>query len=68
MVRHAYRFLSDETGAVTVDWVVLAAISAGFGIMVFTTLGSGANDVAATMETSFTAMEVAPLQELGYSQ
>ena len=68
MLCHACRFLGDEAGAVTVDWVVLTAVAAGFGIMVLTTLGSGTDDVAAAMETSLTAMEVAPLQDLGYSE
>ena len=68
MVRHVSFFLLDETGAVTVDWVVLTAISAAFGVMVITSLGGGTDDVASAMDTSLTGMEVAPLQELGYSQ
>jgi Flp pilus assembly pilin Flp len=29
-------FLNDETGAVTVDWVVLTAAIVGLGLLVFT--------------------------------
>ena len=32
------RFLDDESGAVTVDWVVLTAAICGLGMMLFTTL------------------------------
>jgi Flp pilus assembly pilin Flp len=32
-------FRSDESGAVTVDWVVLTAAIVGLGIVVMTTVG-----------------------------
>ncbi|MCB1389750.1 MAG: hypothetical protein KDK12_11520 [Rhodobacteraceae bacterium] len=68
MSRPLRRFIADECGAVTVDWVVLTAVAAAFGVIISTTLGSGANDVATNVETTFVNMEVAPLQTLGYSQ
>ena len=34
-------FLEDESGAVTVDWVVLTAAIVGLGIAVMTTVGAG---------------------------
>ena len=34
-------FLNDESGAVTVDWVVLTAAIGGLGIAVMTTVGAG---------------------------
>ena len=34
-------FLNDESGAVTVDWVVLTAAIVGLGIAVMTSVGSG---------------------------
>ncbi len=36
-------FLQDESGAVTVDWVVLTAAVVGLSIAVFATLGNGAH-------------------------
>lgn len=39
-----FRFLSDEDGAVTVDWVVLTAAIVGLGIAVITTVAGGALD------------------------
>lgn len=35
------RFKNDETGAVTVDWVVLTAAVVGLGIIVITTIRPG---------------------------
>lgn len=37
-------FLSDETGAVTVDWVVLTAAVAGLVTAIFVTLGNDTAD------------------------
>ena len=34
-------FLNDESGAVTVDWVVLTAAVVGLGIVVMNTVGTG---------------------------
>lgn len=39
-------FLNDESGAVTVDWVVLTAAIVGLGIAVITTVGRGALDTS----------------------
>ncbi len=39
-------FLNDESGAVTVDWVVLTAAIVGLGIAVMTTVGSGTTTYA----------------------
>ena len=35
------RFASDETGAITVDWVVLCAAIVGLAITVLTAVGDG---------------------------
>ncbi len=44
-------FKNDESGAVTVDWVVLTAAIVGLGLVVMTTVGGGieglSNKVAA---------------------
>ena len=34
-------FKNDESGAVTVDWVVLTAAIVGLGLVVMTTVGGG---------------------------
>lgn len=61
-------FTTDTDGAVTVDWVVLTAVAAAFGVIVTTTLGSGTDDVATNIGSNLTQMQAAPLQDLGYSQ
>lgn len=63
-----HKFLADEFGAVTVDWVVLTAIAAGFGLMVVTTLSSGTSDVGTQMQTNLGELQVSQLPVLGYSQ
>ena len=42
MIRLMKRFTRDETGAVTVDWVVLTAAIVGFGTAVILTISNGA--------------------------
>ncbi|WP_420811093.1 hypothetical protein [Donghicola mangrovi] len=39
-------FLNDESGAVTVDWVVLAAATVGLGALIGTTIISNARTLA----------------------
>lgn len=38
------RFLADETGAITVDWVVLTAAVVGLVTAIFVTLGNDTAD------------------------
>ena len=38
------KFLASESGAVTVDWVVLTAAIVGLGVVVITTVANGALD------------------------
>jgi len=42
-------FRNDESGAVTVDWVVLTAAIVGLGIAVVASVRSGSEDVASTI-------------------
>jgi Flp pilus assembly pilin Flp len=44
-------FKSDESGAVTVDWVVLTAAIVGLGMVVMTTVGGGIEDLGDTVVT-----------------
>ena len=39
-------FLKDESGAVTVDWVVLTAAIVGLGLVVFTFIQPAISDLA----------------------
>ena len=44
-------FKSDESGAVTVDWVVLTAAIVGLGLVVMTSVGGGITTLATTIGT-----------------
>jgi len=52
------RFLKDEDGAVTVDWVVLTAAIVGMGIAVITTVSAGALDQANGLGANLDAKSV----------
>lgn len=54
-------FRNDESGAVTVDWVVLTAAIVGLGLAVVASVRTGANSVANQIQTSLTAAELNPL-------
>ena len=43
-------FLKDETGAVTVEWVVLTSVLVGMGIAVMNVVSSGVEDLATDIE------------------
>ena len=42
-------FRADESGAVTVDWVVLTAAIVGLGLVVMQTVGGGISGVTTTI-------------------
>ncbi len=44
-------FKSDESGAVTVDWVVLTAAIVGLGLAVMTSVGSGVTGLGADISS-----------------
>lgn len=44
-------FRSDESGAVTVDWVVLTAAIVGLGLVVMNTVGGGIGKLSTTIST-----------------
>ena len=48
-------FRSDESGAVTVDWVVLTAAIVGLGLVVMNTVGPAVKGVATTITTDLTS-------------
>ncbi|MFN3643387.1 MAG: pilus assembly protein [Gemmobacter sp.] len=51
-------FRSDESGAVTVDWVVLTAAIVGLGIVVMQTVGGGIGSLASSISTSVSETQV----------
>ena len=48
-------FRADESGAVTVDWVVLTAAIVGLGLVVMNTVGGGISGVTTTIGTDLSA-------------
>ena len=51
-------FLKDESGAVTVDWVVLTAAIVGLGIAVLTTVEGGTNALATKVSSHMANADV----------
>ncbi|MGR3662691.1 MAG: hypothetical protein ACU0CA_16155 [Paracoccaceae bacterium] len=49
-------FLSDDSGAVTVDWVVLTAAIVGLGIAVLSSVGGGITGQSDLVEGRLTHM------------
>jgi Flp pilus assembly pilin Flp len=45
------KFLNEESGAVTVDWVVLTAAIVGLGMVVMSTVGDGIETLSDTVVT-----------------
>ncbi|SUZ33029.1 hypothetical protein ROE7235_02797 [Roseibaca ekhonensis] len=58
-------FAADESGAVTVDWVVLTAAIVGLGIAVISSVRTGTSDLATDIQTSLTGASVSALGTLG---
>ena len=51
-------FKNDESGAVTVDWVVLTAAIVGLGMVVMTTVGGGIEDLGDDIVTDLTDQSI----------
>ncbi len=51
-------FLNDESGAVTVDWVVLTAAIVGLGIAVLTSVSGGTTALADKVSTHMSSQDV----------
>lgn len=58
-------FAADESGAVTVDWVVLTAAIVGLGLAVITSVRTGVNNLGTDISNSLTSATVATLGTLG---
>ena len=48
-------FRNDESGAVTVDWVVLTAAIVGLGLVIMTTVSTGLQTAATSVVTDIGA-------------
>ena len=57
-------FRNDESGAVTVDWVVLTAAIVGLGIVVVASVRTGTTSVAEQIESSLDSATIAELGSL----
>ncbi|MCW1917384.1 hypothetical protein NX862_01310 [Rhodobacter sp. KR11] len=51
-------FLKDETGAVTVDWVVLTAALIGIGMLVLMPVAFSANSASTTVGGEISSQEI----------
>jgi Flp pilus assembly pilin Flp len=61
-------FGRDESGAVTVDWVVLTAAIVGLGLAVIASVRTGAGSLATNIQNSLSGASVATLGTLGVNQ
>ncbi len=55
-------FAADESGAVTVDWVVLTAAIVGLGIAVVASVRGGVNNVAEEIGGSMSEVKIQKLE------
>ena len=55
------RYWQDESGAVTVDWVVLTAAIVGLGIAVIATIAGGATNTSTSLGANLQAGNVSSL-------
>mgnify|MGYP001014282870 CR=1 FL=1 len=60
-------FVANESGAVTVDWVVLTAAIVGLGLAVVTSVRSGVSSLGTSISSSLSGASVASLGTLGSS-
>ncbi|PKP84085.1 MAG: hypothetical protein CVT80_10150 [Alphaproteobacteria bacterium HGW-Alphaproteobacteria-2] len=58
-------FKNDESGAVTVDWVVLTAAIVGLGIAVIAAVSTGTTSLGNNISTSLSGATVNSLGTLG---
>lgn len=58
MRAYIYNFLKSESGAVTVDWVVLTAAIVGLGVLVITTVAGGALDHSSGLNSHLASANV----------
>ncbi|MBW4961180.1 hypothetical protein [Sulfitobacter sp. CW3] len=57
MMNFIKNFKKNESGAVTVDWVVLTAAVVGLAVAAYTSIESGASTLTSNTKTYLTAVE-----------
>jgi Flp pilus assembly pilin Flp len=57
MIKFIKNFSKDESGAVTVDWVVLTAAVVGLAVAAYTSIETGATGLTANVETFMGAQD-----------
>jgi hypothetical protein len=62
IVSRLNEFRTSDTGAVTVDWVVLTAAVVGLGLAVMTAIATSTNNVLDTVDTDLAAATSIPDQ------
>ncbi|NOX72627.1 MAG: pilus assembly protein [Alphaproteobacteria bacterium] len=58
MFKLAKNFLNDESGAVTVDWVVLTAAIVGLGIAVLAAVSNGMDNLSSDIDTQLSGQAI----------
>ena len=58
MLKIVYRFYNDESGAITVDWVVLSAAIIGMGMLVLTPIAYSTDSSASRVANNIVAHPV----------
>ncbi len=56
--KNLFRFLRDESAAVTVDWVVLTAAIVGLGVAVIGTIKTGSETTATNVRNAIVEIAV----------
>jgi Flp pilus assembly pilin Flp len=60
MVNFFKNFSKDESGAVTVDWVVLTAAVVGLGVAAYSSISGGATTLTANTVAAMTGASATP--------
>ena len=57
LAQYIQTFRNDESGAVTVDWVVLTAALVGLGLAVMALVSQGVEDLGTAINTDLSAID-----------
>lgn len=61
-------FAANESGAVTVDWVVLTAAIVGLGLAVVTSVSTGVGSLGSSISTALGGITVNAPETVGFTQ
>ncbi len=68
MSARTLKFLLNEDGSTTVDWVILTGASAALAVIMMSTMNGDTTSIAQEIETTITDVEVVTIGSIGYSQ